>query len=66
MATVEESKNAVEHLSKEELIDFQAWFKEFEAKNCDEQLERDIKAGKLNQLAQPEIKDLLENKCTEL
>ena len=66
MTTIEEIKSAVEHLSKEELIDFQAWFREFEAKNWDEQIERDIKAGKLNQLAQLAIKDLLENKCREL
>lgn len=66
MTTIEEIKFAVEHLSKEELIDFRMWFAEFEAKSWDKQIERDIKAGKLNQLAQQAVQDLFENKCREL
>ena len=66
MTIIEEIKYAIEHLSREELTDFRAWFVEFEAKNWDERIERDIKAGKLNQLAQQAVNDLFENKCREL
>jgi hypothetical protein len=66
MTTIEEIKYAVEHLSREDLIDFRAWFIEFEAQIWDEKIKKDIQAGKLNQLAQQAVKDLLANQCTEL
>ena len=66
MITIEKIKDTVEHLFREELIDFRAWFIEFEAQIWDEKIETDIQAGKLNQLAQQAVKDLLANQCIEL
>ena len=66
MTTIEEIEKAITHLSREELVNFRAWYEEFEAKIWDEQFEKDVKAGKLDKLAEKTIKDLHEGKCTEL
>jgi hypothetical protein len=52
MTKLEDITRAVEQLSPEELAQFRDWFEEFLAQNWDEQIERDIKAGKLDWLAE--------------
>jgi len=50
MTTVEEIEKAVTKLSPEQLAKFRAWFEEFQARQFDEQIERDAKSGKLEEL----------------
>lgn len=54
---IEEVVKAVEQLPQDQLRQFRAWFQEFDSEVWDEQIERDIKAGKLDTLAQAAIAD---------
>jgi hypothetical protein len=51
MTTVEEIEKAVEKLPADQLARFRAWFEEFDTARFDAKIERDAKAGKLDQLA---------------
>ena len=53
--SVEELEKAVAKLPSDELARFRAWFEEFAADEWDKQIERDIKAGKLDKLADEAI-----------
>ena len=44
-------ESRIQSLSAEELAEFRAWFIEFDGCVCDEQIEADVKAGKLKILA---------------
>ena len=57
MSSVEEIEKAVAELPADELARFRAWFEEFEAARFDERIERDAKAGKLDQLAEQALAD---------
>ena len=50
MSKIEDIQKAVEQLSADDLARFREWFEEFEARLFDEQIERDVKAGKLDKL----------------
>jgi hypothetical protein len=52
MTRLEIAKQAVTQLSAEELKKFQLWFEELKEQLFDEQIERDIKDGKLDKLAE--------------
>jgi hypothetical protein len=64
--TVEDIENAVSRLAPEELAKFRAWFQAFEAVRFDEKIERDAKAGKLDQLAEQAIADFRAGRAREL
>jgi hypothetical protein len=66
MTTVQEIEKAVAHLPKPELDKFREWFEEFDADLWDRQLEKDVRSGKLDALADQALKDLEEGRCTEL
>jgi hypothetical protein len=51
MTKVESLEREVEKLSPEELVAFRAWFATYDADAWDDQIERDVKAGKLDRLA---------------
>jgi hypothetical protein len=51
MSTIHEIEDAVSNLSSEELSRFREWFFEFDARVWDRQLEADVAAGRLNELA---------------
>ncbi|MGH8926180.1 MAG: hypothetical protein ACRDWA_16345 [Acidimicrobiia bacterium] len=51
MSRVEKVEKAVQGLSPEELAEFRDWFVEYDWAVWDQQLERDVKAGKLEALA---------------
>lgn len=55
MNTVEQIKRAVELLSDRELARFRIWFEAFEANRFDAAIERDVRAGKLDTLAEEAI-----------
>ena len=52
MTKLDDIEKAIEQLSGEELAKFRAWFEELQARLWDEQIERDMKAGKLDWLAE--------------
>jgi hypothetical protein len=57
MGNVEKIEQDVQALSPEELAQFRAWFLEYDWAAWDRQLERDVQAGKLDQLADRALRD---------
>ena len=51
MTKLEDIEAAIASLSPEDIAKLRDWFEEFEARLFDERIERDAKAGKLDQLA---------------
>ena len=66
MINIEEIKQAVSHLPPEDLAAFREWYQEYDAEVWDKQFEEDVKAGRLDHLAQQAINDLKAGKCKEL
>ncbi len=60
MTTITEIQSAVIHLSQAELVDFREWFDEFEAEQWDEQIEEDVHAGKLDEIADRAVREFQE------
>jgi len=63
---VEEIEAAISQLSPDDLAQLADWFREFQARVWDQQLEADVKAGKLDELAREAKQDLATGKCTPL
>ncbi len=63
---VEEIKSAITLLPRSDLIDLVEWFRSFEAQVWDAQIEEDIRAGKLDRLAEDALADFEAGRCTEL
>ena len=57
MGNAEKIEQDVQALSPEELAQFRAWFLEYDWAAWDRQLERDVQAGKLDQLADRALRD---------
>jgi hypothetical protein len=57
MTKLENLEKAVENLTPDELAAFRAWFDEFQERLFDEKIERDARAGKLDNLAAKAIAD---------
>jgi hypothetical protein len=66
MSTVLEIETAISKLSREELFTFRAWFEDFDAEAWDKQFEEDVRAGRLDTLAEEALRDLREGRCTDL
>ena len=66
MATLEDIEKAVTELPVEQLAKFRAWFDEFEATRFDQKIERDAKAGRLDQLAEQALADFRAGRTREL
>ncbi len=66
MSTVLEIESAISKLSREELSALRVWFADFDAEAWDRQFEEDVKAGRLDALAEEALRDLREGRCTEL
>ena len=66
MDTVESIEKAVEQLGREDLASFRLWFSAFEAAQWDAQIEQDIAAGKLDELANAAIEEFEAGKTTVL
>ena len=64
--TIQEIEQAIAELSPKELARFRVWFEEFDAQAWDDQFERDVKAGKLDKLADKAIRDFRAGKAKEL
>jgi hypothetical protein len=65
MNTLQEIEIAISKLSPEELAAFRTWFAEYDAQIWDREFEADVKAGRLDTLAQKALKDLKEGRCTD-
>lgn len=66
MSSVKEIEAAVSKLVREELSSFRTWFAGFDAEVWDKQFEEDVKAGRLDSLAEEALRDLDEGRCTDL
>ena len=66
MSKVKELEKQVEQLSPAELAEFRRWYAEFDAQVWDRQFEADVKAGKLDALAEKALRDHAAGKSTEL
>jgi hypothetical protein len=66
MSEIEQLEQRIQSLSPEELARFRAWFLEFDAKIWDQQIEADVKDGKLDKLIDKGVADFKAGKATEL
>ena len=57
MSTLQEVERAVRHLSAEDLTAFRAWFAAYDAEVWDRQLEEDVRAGRLDRLADEALRE---------
>lgn len=66
MDEVEQLEKKVEGLSSRELAEFRAWFIEFDSRVWDEEIEADLKAGKLDGLIAEALAEYKAGKAREL
>ena len=66
MNSLQEIEQAIVQLPKPELRVLRGWFDEFEAEMWDQEFEEDVKAGRLDILAQQALADLSAGRCTAL
>ena len=64
MRKLEAIEKKVSDLSGEELAKFRRWFAEFDAAAWDSQIERDVKAGKLDTVADEALREHAAGKST--
>ena len=58
MSTLREIEDAIRKLSAADLAALRAWFAQFDADAWDRQFERDVAAGRLDELAEEALRDL--------
>lgn len=66
MSEIEQIESQIQSLSVEELAKFRAWFIEFDSRVWDEQIEADLKAGKLKNLAAEALAEYKAGKTRKL
>ena len=66
MGKVEKIEEEVQALSPAELAQFRAWFLEYDWAAWDHQLERDVQAGRLDDLAEKALREHAAGKTTPL
>ena len=66
MSKVQQIERDVQSLSPSELASFREWFRQFDAEAWDRQIEEDVKAGKLDDLANAALKSHQAGKSTDL
>ena len=57
MNTLIKIEEDIENLNKKEFIELREWFQDLDSKKWDEQIDDDIKSGKLDELANAAISD---------
>jgi hypothetical protein len=65
MSKLEAIEKRISGLSAEELAEFRHWFAEFDAAVWDRQIERDLKAGKLDAFGDEALREHAAGKSTE-
>jgi hypothetical protein len=63
---VSEIERAVSRLSTEDLTCFRKWFEQFDAQKWDRQFEADVKAGRLDRIAEQALADYVAGNVQEL
>ena len=66
MSRIEEIESAVAELPKRDLARFRDWFAQFEARLWDREMEEDVAAGRLDDLAEEALRDHDSGHTTEL
>ena len=66
MGSIQEIERAVQDLPPGELAEFREWFAGFDSEQWDQQIERDVAAGRLDALAEEALTDLREGRCRDL
>ena len=66
MTTVQEIEKAIKQLSSKELAQLKQRIDDYEWEQWDKQLENDVRAGRLDALAQEALQDLRDGNTTEL
>jgi hypothetical protein len=66
MGRVESLQQQIQELSPEELAELRDWFLELDWKGWDAQLEDDVRAGRLDDLANQALRDHAAGKTTPL
>lgn len=64
--TLNDIEIAITDLPPDDLAKFRAWFVEFDADAWDRQIEEDVKAGRLDELAEEALQDHAAGRTTEL
>ena len=66
MTTLREIENAISQLPEDQLNRFREWFDEFDAESWDKQLEADVKAGRLDRVADDALEEYRAGRCKEM
>lgn len=66
MSSVEEIERAIAGLPPAELAELRSWFLAFDGEAWDREFEDDVRAGRLDHLAEEALRDLDEGRCTDL
>jgi hypothetical protein len=66
MSTLQEIESAVQGLSTEDLASFRDWFAQFDAEVWDRKFEEDVRAGRLDRLADEALGEHRVGRTTEL
>jgi hypothetical protein len=66
MSEIEQLEERIQHLSPQDLAKFRAWFFEFDARVWDQQIEADLRAGKLNGLVADALAEYKAGRAREL
>lgn len=64
--TVKALESAIASLSPAELAELAAWFEEFQANGWDQQIERDLRAGRLDTLLKQAEEEFNAGRCRPL
>jgi hypothetical protein len=64
--TLSQIETAVSQLSADELARFREWFAHFDADRWDQQIEQDVRDGKLDTLADRALDHARSDRCTPL
>ncbi len=63
---IEEIESAIARLPPSELAELAKWFEEFHARAWDEQIERDVKGGRLDALLEEVEREFGQGRCEPL
>ena len=66
MTNIEKIEKQIEQLTRQELVSFREWFHSYDADQWDQQIEKDVHAGKLNKIAEDALEDHKAQRTKEL
>ena len=66
MTKVEKIEQDIRKLNRDELLAFRRWFREYDSDEWDRQIEEDVRAGKLDKLAEEALAEHRAGKSKEL